>query len=343
MTIKDIAKRSGYAVGTVSRVLNGQSGVSPQARERILAVVTETGFQPNDNARQLKQRSSESIAIIVKGAGNQLFAGILEEMQSRIKTAGKAAAVYYLDEDDDEVEQAVRVCRELKPQGILFLGGHRGNFRESFAGVKCPCVLVSTRADSLGFDNLSSVSTDDVSGAASAMGYLLDAGHRRVGIIGGESSVVSPERQCNTSQLRLIGCIQACTLRGVPIDPEKQTAQVRYSMEGGYAAANELLDRCPGLTAFFAMADVMAIGAIRAIHDRGLRVPEDVSVVGYDGILQADYCVPRITTIRQGAGQMARRSVEILLSRMEGAQGAIHEIVPFELIRGESVRRMESE
>lgn len=145
MTIKDIARRSGYAVGTVSRVLNGTPGVSPEARSRVLAVVAETGFQPNDNARHLKQRRSESIAIIVKGVGNMLFASILETMQSLIKAAGKAAAVYYLDEDDNEVEQAVRVCRELKPMGILFLGGNRGNFLKSFGQIVCPCVLVSNR------------------------------------------------------------------------------------------------------------------------------------------------------------------------------------------------------
>ena len=340
MTIKDIAHRSGYAVGTVSRVLNGTPGVSDKARARILAVVAETGFQPNDNARHLKQRRSESIAIIVKGVGNMLFARVLEKMQSRIKAAGKAAAVYYLDEDDNEVEQAVRICRELKPLGILFLGGNRGYFLDGFRQITCPCVLVSNRADALGFPNLSSVATDDVDGAASAMGFLLDAGHRAVGVIGGESCVVSPELMCNTSQLRLTGCIRACAQRGVPFDPAAQTAQSRFSMEGGYEGAQLLLDRMPELTAIFAMSDVMAIGAIRAVLDRGRRVPEDVSVIGYDGIEQAHYCTPRLTTIRQGADQMARRGVEILLGQLDGEENTVHEIVPFSLALGESVCSM---
>ncbi len=340
MTIKDIARRSGYAVGTVSRVLNGTPGVSPEARSRVLAVVAETGFQPNDNARHLKQRRSESIAIIVKGVGNMLFASILETMQSLIKAAGKAAAVYYLDEDDNEVEQAVRVCRELKPMGILFLGGNRGNFLKSFGQIVCPCVLVSNRASAMGFPNLSSVATDDIDGAASAMGFLLDAGHRAVGVIGGESCVVSPELLCNTSQLRLTGCIRACAQRGVPFDPASQTAQARFSMEGGYEGTRVLLDRMPELTAIFAMSDVMAIGAIRAVLDRGRRIPEDVSVMGYDGIEQAHYCTPRLTTIRQGADQMARRGVEILLAQLAGEQDAVHEIIPFSLTLGESVRHM---
>ncbi len=340
MTIKDIAQRSGYAVGTVSRVLNGHPDVSDAARERILAVVAETGFRPNDTARHLKQRGSREVAIIVKGAGNLLFARILEEAQRLLKADHRPAAVYYLDENDDEVEQALRVCRELKPLGFLFLGGNRDNFKRSFEHVTLPSVLVTTRADTLGFPNLSSVSTDDVEGASQAVGCLLDAGHRQVGIIGGESCVAAPVMGCNTSQLRLMGCQQACTQRGVPFDPQRQSAIARYSMEGGYEATVTLLEQFPGLTAIFAMSDVMAIGAIRALHDQRIRVPQDVSVVGYDGIEQAGYCVPRLATVCQNWEQLARRGVEILLNQAEGGC-AVHEIVPFYLSMGESVGRKE--
>ncbi len=340
MTIKDVAQRSGYSVGTVSRVLNGSPGVSAAAREKVLAVVEELGFSPNSNARQLKLREGRSYSIIVKGVGNRLFAGIVEKMQSLFKDAGRAVGIYYLDEDDDEVDLAVRVCRERKPLGILFLGGNRKNFVRSFAAVTCPCVLVTTRADTLGFPNLSSVSTDDVAGAAQAMGHLLDAGHRAVGVIGGDSRTFTPEMDYNTSQLRLIGCQQALFQRGVPFDPERQAVQARYSLEGGYEAAGRLLDQSPELTAILAMSDIMAIGALRAIRDRGLRVPEDISIVGYDGIEQAAYCIPRLTTIRQNADRLARRGVDILLQQTDGGN-AVHEIVPFQLICGESVRTVD--
>ena len=337
MTIKDVARRSGYAVGTVSRVLNGSPGVSETAREKVLAVVEELGFKPNSNARSLKQRASSGYGIIVKGAGNLLFAGIAEEMQSLLEAAGRAVSFYYLDEDKDEVELAAQVCREQKPLGLLFLGGNRNNFIRRFSAVTCPCVLVTTRADNMDFSNLSSVSTDDVAGAAQAMGCLLDAGHRQVGIIGGVSRLVSPIAGCNTSQLRLLGCQQAFLQRGIPFDPERQAIAARFSFSGGYEAANILLDRSPGVTAILAMADVMAIGALRAVHDRGLRVPEDISLIGYDGIDQAAYCVPRLATVRQDAGQLARRGVDILLHQTGGGQ-PVHEIVPFQLVRGESVR-----
>lgn len=337
MTIKDVAQQSGYAVGTVSRVLNGHPDVSEEARSRILAVVEELGFKPNSNARSLKQREGSGFSIIVKGTHNLLFADIVEEMQSRIKDAGRSATVHYVDEDDDEVELAVQVYREQKPLGILFLGGNRENFSRGFGQITCPCVLVTTRADMLGFSNLSSVSTDDVEGEAQAMGLLLDSGHRKVGIIGGDSCKISPIAGCNTSQLRLIGCQQASIQRGVPFQPEQQSIISRYSMKGGYEAAGVLLDRCPDMTAILAMSDVMAIGALRAIRDRGLRVPEDISLIGYDGIEQADYCVPRLSTIRQNVVQLAHRGVDILIQQTDGGQ-AIHEIIPFQIIHGESVR-----
>ncbi len=341
MTIKDVAQRSGYAVGTVSRVLNGQPGVSAEARARILAVLEQTGFRPNTNARHLKQRGSREIGIVVKGAGNLLFAGIVEEMQSLLKAAGMTASLYYVDESSDEVGLAAQICREQKPRGILFLGGNGENFARRFADITCPCMLVTTRADAFGFANLSSVCTDDVLGAAQAMDHLLDAGHRTVGVIGGEHAVVAPGKGCNTSQLRLLGCQQACRQHGVPFDPDRQVVATRYSLAGGYEGARELLARCPGLTAIIAMSDVMAMGALRAIHDAGLRVPQDISLIGYDGIEQAAYCVPRLTTIRQNASLLARRGVDILLRQMDSGE-AVHELVPFELVEGESVRRLDA-
>ncbi len=337
MTIRDVAQRSGYAVGTVSRVLNNSPGVSETARAKILSVVEELNYRPNPNARQLKQREPRGFSIIVKGTSNHLFAGIVETMQSLLRKDRGAVSPSYTDEDGDEVELAIQVCQEQNPLGILFLGGDGTNFARRFSAISCPCVLVTTRADTLGFSNLSSVSTDDVAGAACAMGHLLDAGHRHVGIIGGHESPGAPFRTSNTSHLRLSGCQQAYLQRGLPFNPEQQAVPARYSLRGGYEAACSLLDRSPQLTAILAMSDIMAIGALRAICDRGLRVPEDISLIGYDGIEQASYCIPRLTTICQNADLLARRSVDILMQQISGGP-AVHEIIPFRLSRGESVR-----
>lgn len=334
MTIKDIARESGYAVGTVSRVLNNHPDVSETARAKIMEVVERHHFKLNNNAKHLKQQASNGIAIIVKGSQNMLFAAIVEQMQGMIRKKGYACLMYYIDEMADEIEQALLVCRERRPMGILFLGSNLEYFRDRFEGVKVPCVLVTNSAESLGFPNLSSVSTDDALAAEAAVSCLLEMGHHKVGILGG---VLEKSRAAYT---RYDGCKRAFESRNVSFDLERQYESALFAMADGYQAMERLMDKMPELTAVFAMSDVMAVGAIRAIRDRGLRVPEDISIVGFDGIELIDYLEPKLTTIRQDRETIARRSVEILLECIQEGAAAVHEVVPFKVISGTSTREI---
>ena len=137
------------------------------------------------------------------------------------------------------------------------------------------------------------------------------------------------------SYSRFLGCQESFESHGLSLDAS-WTEACRYSMAEGYAAAGRILDRTKGLTALFALSDVMAIGAIRCLRDRGLRVPEDISVVGFDGVALGEYCVPRLTTVRQDTRSMVHRAAEILLSRLTEELPPVHETVPFTLIPGES-------
>ena len=194
MTIVDIAKEAGYSVSTVSRVLNGRRDVSEEARDRIMRIVEAYQFVPNNNAKHLKQTVSQSILILVKGTSNMLFTNIIEVIQDTIEGSDYSLRVHYLDEDADEVKEAVRMCREHKPMGILFLGGNIQYFHEEFELVNVPCVLVTDRADKLGFRNLASVSTDDMAAAEMAVDYLFDHGHRDIAVIGGDMALSSPSK-----------------------------------------------------------------------------------------------------------------------------------------------------
>ena len=140
MTIKDIAKESGYALGTVSRVLNNQPGVSEEARKKVMEIVEKYHFRLNNNAKLLKQQCNNGIAIIVKGTKSMLFAGLVETLQRLIRENGYACLIYYIGEGDHEVEQALQVCRDRQPVGILFLGSNKENFKERFDLVDVPCV-----------------------------------------------------------------------------------------------------------------------------------------------------------------------------------------------------------
>ena len=330
MTIKDIARLSGVGVTTVSRVLNDHPDVSEETRRRVLAVVAEQGFQPNTNARHLKQQTSASIAIIVKGTMNMLFAELMERCQQLLQDAGQNAAVYYLDEDANEVVYAVQLCRERKPLGILFLGGDLEFFQAEFGHITVPCVLLTNSARELDFPNLSSLTTDDEEAAYRVVRYLADQGHRDIGLLGGNWSCTQ------ISYRRVLGCQRAFDELSLPFDA-RRCEPCRYSFSDAYDTTKRLLGRCPELTALFCVSDVMALGAIRAIHDLGRRVPEDISVVGYDGIPLSRFSLPRLTTVRQDTQQLARQGVDLLLRNLQRPRPPVHEVAPFQLIAGESV------
>ena len=335
MTIKDLAAKTGYAVGTVSRALNNHPNVSEKARTIILNAARESGFQLNVNAKQLKQQYSTTILVVVKGIGNELFSEMVETIQSLVSKTRYQLAVDYLDEGQNEVIRAIQLCREKKPLGILFLGGNYSAFEKDFEKIDVPCVLVTNDASDWGFSNLSSVSTDGPAASKCAIETLIQMGHRRIAIIGGERSA------SDTSRLRYEGCLQAFRDHGIAFDEEKYYQGVRFSFQDGYRATRKLLKEGRDFTAIFAVADVMAIGAIRALWEQGLKVPEDVSVMGFDGLPMSAYLVPQLTTVRQPLQNMALRSVEILLAAIEQGGDAVHEIIPFEIYRRESVRNIE--
>ncbi len=333
MTIKDIAKLSGYGIGTVSRVLNNHSDVSDKARKKIMEVIEESNFQPNTNARHLKRQSASSLSIIVKGNQNMLFADILEKMQMLFSRNGENAEVSYIDEDANEVECALSLCRDRNPKGIIFLGGNLDYF-DAFDSIEVPCVLLTNSAGSLNISNLSSFYTDDEEASYQVGSYLIKQGHKKIGVIGGTLSATQ------ISSSRYEGCLRSFKENGIDFEEKKAYIPCRYSMEDGYQAAKKLLKQVSGVTAIIALSDTIAVGAMRAICDAGKRVPDDISVVGFDGISLSNYCIPRLTTIRQDTDRMAREGVELMLRQIHYPGEGRDVSVPFQLLERESVRKI---
>ena len=336
MTIKDLAEKTGYSVATISRVLNNQPNVSEKAREEIRKLVEECGYQINVNAKQLKQHAN-SILVVVKGTANEMFGEMVETIQTLVSKTSYPLHVDYMDEDCNEVLRAVQLCREKKPLGILFLGGNSQNFLKDFGKIEIPCVLVSNDASGLPFDNLSSVSTDDRQAARCAIDSLIAMGHKNFVIVGGNREV------SDTSRLRYEGCLQSFRNHGIEYDEELDYQGVRFSYQDGYNATQQLIAGGRKFTALFAIADVMAIGAVRALHNNGLRVPRDISVMGFDGLMLGSYLIPQLSTVIQSAKQMAQRGVEILISQIEQGGHACHEAVPYTLHHRESTRRIDDD
>ena len=334
MTIKDISALTGYSVGTVSRVLNDQPNVSEKARKAILDVVNAAGFQLNENAKQLKQQKATSILVIVKGTSNELFGRLLERLQARVADKPYPLIVDYLDEDENEVLRALRLCREKKPLGILFLGGNLENFRRDFSGIGLPCILITGNASQLALEHLSSITTDDRTAGYMAVSHLASLGHRQIAVIGGSREI------SDIARLRDEGCQAACKEFGINYNPDQDYASGRFSYADGYQAIQTLLERGRKFTAIFAMADVMAIGAVRALQDCGLQVPGDVSVIGMDGLAIGDYTVPTLTTVRQSVEELADRSVQILFQQIQGNPHPCHETIAPAVAQKESTRKI---
>ena len=165
-----------------------------------------------------------------------------------------------------------------------------------------------------------------------AIDSLLEQGHREVVVIGGNRTY------SDITRLRYQGCVQALQENGISFE-EAQYETARFTFEEGYRAAIALLERNPSFTALFAMSDVMALGAIRALADVGKRVPEDISVIGFDGLQIGAYTLPRLSTVAQSVEQLAERSVDLLLQSIEKGADARHEVVPVHLQFRESVRK----
>ena len=338
MTIKDIARISGCSVSTISRVINDRPDVRPETKERVLEVMREAGFVPNTNARQLKIQQSRSLVFVVKGTRNIFFSDFLVQLQRAATLYGYSGIVSYLDENANEIDAAEKILREIKPKGMIFLGGSVANFQKGFANISVPSVLATLVSDKLDFPNLSMVGVDDRAAAYQAVSYLIQQGHRKIAVLGGPATSYP-------SMMRRQGAQQAMEDAGIRFE-DKLYGLSNYDFESAYHAMNGLLARRAEFTALFAMSDVIAFGAIRALVSAGLRVPEDVSVIGFDGITMSRYCVPVMTTIVQPSEQIALQSIELLIRQIEHGASARTVTLQPELQQGESVcpcrRRFES-
>lgn len=334
ITIKDIARISGFSVSTVSRALNNHPDVSSDAKEKIQKVVDEYDFVPNYNAKKLKQQNNTSIAIIVKGRFNTMFSSIMESIQEKINHYGYTSEPHFIDENSNEVRYAIKIANENKPLAIIFLGGDIEVFKKYFHRISIPCILITNSAETLEFSNLSSVYTNDEQAAYRAVEYLIKNNHRKIVIIGGNL------KKSFTSRLRLQGCMKCFQEYDIDFDESVQYQSARFSYESAYKAMKVLINNCPDITAVFTMSDVMAIGAIRALQDLGKQVPDDISIIGFDGIELSKFYIPRLTTIVQAQEKLAKRGVDILVSCIRGTSGSVHHEIPFKLIEEESVKRL---
>ena len=316
-TIRDVAQLAGVSVTTVSRVLNHRPDVNAATREKVERVMMECNFVGNANARSLKQLDGDVAALILRGRSNPFLSGLAETMLQFAREADVSFLMESIDEKDDEFQTALRLMHEKRARGFIFIGSRLDERLEVLRGQDVPMVFATVNAVNAGLPRAASVSIDDRRMGREAMEMLIRAGHTKIAIFGGSRN------QGDGLADRYIGAREACEQAGVPFD-ETRYVETRFSLEDAYNAARNFFATRSDTTAVFAMSDMVAMGVIRALRDIGRRVPEDVSVVGFDGVEMGKYFIPSLSTIVQPQEEIARQSVDVLLDMMEKDGSARH-------------------
>lgn len=332
MNIKDIARLAQVGVSTVSRVLNNHPDVKESTRQRVLEIIRDSNYIPNNSARILKQHNTKNIGILVKGVFNPFFSEMTNVIGKIINDNGYTMIVRQNDYNFyQDVDTLIAFIKEKRLQGVICLGGNFIDITDdSFKEVNVPIVLTSVNTVSKqGKKYYSSIGIDNVKSAYDATSYLIDEGHRNIGLILGEAN------DMGQSLRRLEGYKKALDINGIEKDDDL-IASGEYSSSGAYKATLKILEKRKDVTAIFVLSDIMAIGAAKAILDSGLRIPEDVSIIGFDGMDESKYYNPSITTVKQPKKLMAKMSMNLLISLINGEAENKHILLDTKLIKRNS-------
>ncbi len=320
VSIKDVAAIAGVSTATVSRTLSEPDKVSEKTRARVMKTVEKSGYRLNAAARQFRRQRTETVLALVPDIGNPFFSNIIQGIESSAKTSGYRVV---LGETKPELATAGTYAGYMQQQhadGAILLSIDGA---ETFGSAdnKMPVVMACEHLPRSPFPT---VRIHNAQAAQDAVNYLVELGHRRIAYINGPPK--SP-----ISKDRLRGYRKAMKQAGLEID-DNWVAPGDYSPASGHAAAMQLLKAQRRPTAIFAISDPMAIGVMRAANELGIRIPEDLSLVGFDDIRFAEFMTPGLTTVHQPReliGQVAMESLAQLLDGKEVAQETIldHQLV----------------
>ncbi len=328
-TIRDIARLAGVSVTTVSRVLNRRPDVNSDTRARVEQIIRETQFVGNSNARGLKQ-GNEVIGMVVRGRANPFLGALAEAILDRGDRLPDTFITEYIDEKGDEFQTAVRMTLQNHVKGIIFVGSLIDDRVRVLQGLDLPMVFTTVNAETAALPRASSVAIDDRLMGRLVGEALLKLGHVKIAVFG--SNPVAGD----SLAMRYQGLCEAYAERGLEHD-RKLYRESRFSFEAGYETAKVFFAEHPEVTALFTMSDTVAVGAVRALNDLGRSVPEDVSVVGFDGVDISRYTVPRLSTVEQPVEEIARRSVSLLMDMLEKGAAPRHILVEAAFRKRESL------
>lgn len=322
ITIGELAKIAGVSKTTISRVINSKPDVDPATREKILSLIAEYGFQPNAFAKAISQKQNNHIGLLIPHKAEYVFSNpFYTEVMRGVSTAVDENGYYLLICYAHEVNY-MDIYKQKRVDGFVLLspGSFHKHIIEALNVGSVP--FVST-ARILGEAEMTYVDVDNFAGASMLMEHLVSLGHERIAFIG------KPTLQ--SSQDRLSAYQTVLEKAGIKYDPELVLVTDTSSVESGHEYTLRLLRSQKPPTAIFLANDVMAIGAINAAHETGLRVPEDISIVGFDDIPFSNYTSPPLTTVHQPAFEKGVRAAELLINLLETQEPQESVILPMQM------------
>ncbi len=309
-TIFDVARLAGVSISTVSRVLNESAGVKPELQQRVLDAVQKLEYYPNYVARGLATRSTRTVGLIITDITNPFFTELVHGAEGAANSRGYNLLFCNTDESAEKEARYMQILRNHLVAGII-ISATRMNDEHliELKRDKIPFVLINRYLE--GTDT-PCVRTDFSLGAQQATFHLIEKGHRKILLLNGPSA-------SQGARFRQDGYIGAFAEHGLPFDPQL-IRSYRPTIEGGYKGLIEALDHGPEFTALLAYNDLMAVGALDALQDRRIKVPEEIAVVSFDDTILASHTRPPLTAVRQDKELLGKAAMEMLIDIVEGKE-----------------------
>jgi LacI family transcriptional regulator len=332
-SIREVAKRAGVSLGTVSNVLNRPGIVAEETRRRVQLAIEEIGFVPNGSARQLRAGRSQYIGLVVLDVANPFFTEVARGVEDRLNEAGYALILCNADDSLEKESHYLQVLEEQRAQGVLITPVQNDpSYLQQLRRRGIAVVLLDRPSH---IKDFCSVSVDDVHGGELATAHLLEQGHRRIGFVHGPLSI----RQCADRRRGMLQAVKAAGLDPAEVIVDIATSALKTVQ--GQESAEKFLRVKTRPTAVFCANDLLALGLMRGLIERGVSVPGDIALVGYDDVEFASMLLTPLTTIRQPKYELGRMAAELMLEEASSSTSHQHKHIVYQpelIVRESSVK-----
>ncbi|MCU6710511.1 LacI family transcriptional regulator [Paenibacillus sp. J5C_2022] len=330
-TIKDIAKAAGVSIATVSRVINQLGGYNEETGKRVIAVARELGYRKNESARSLVQKTTKTIGIIMPDVATSFYGDITKGIEDISFEHGYSVILTHAGSRGSRIRESLNLMGERRVDGLIIVSVElQAEGIELLLSLGIPHILLSTKTAS---EQVPYMKVDDYGAAYTAVKHLIDCGHRFIGMAGAD-----PE-DAIAGVPRMEGYKQALSDCGLKVDSHViKTGD--FSFDAGKRAMQAFIEEQAPITAVFCVSDEAALGIISACYERGIRVPDDISVVGYDNSKVSQMSIPPLTTVAQPLYEMGRAGCLELIRSIQGKTNIVSKVIPHELVIRQSVRKI---